>query len=110
MFRQRLTHAGLAKLAVGTFVRRPLWRAMAVVIIGYGLITVHAGFMSADAYPRAVRKACKYDYKRLCPHYKVKSAKMRACMRSKVGQISPRCYDTLIRYGYGKKGRGRRRR
>ena len=110
MFRQRLTLAALAALVVGTFVARPLRHGMAVVIIGYGLITALASLMPDDAYPRAVRKACKYDYKRMCPHYKVNSAKMRACMRSNVGQISPRCYDTLIRYGYGKKGGGRRRR
>jgi hypothetical protein len=95
---------------LGSFVGRSLRPAIAVAIIGYGLIIILASFMPADAYPRAVRKACKYDYKRLCPHYKVTSAKMRACMRSKVGQISPRCYDTLIRYGYGKRGSGRRRR
>jgi len=57
----------------------------------------------ANAYPSAVRKACKTDYKRLCPHYDVNSAKMRECMRSNVGQISPRCYDTLEAHGYGKR-------
>jgi len=94
---------------LGTLRGRPLRPAIAVVVIGYGLIIVLANFMPAEAYPRAVRKACKHDYKRLCPHYKVNSAKMRACMRSNVGQISPRCYDTLNRYGYGKRGRSRRR-
>ncbi len=104
-----MLHNRSATLRLGAFAGRPLRRAIAAVIIGYGLMAGLAMYTTADAYPRAVRKACKYDYKRLCPHYKVSSAKMRACMRSNVGQISPRCYDTLIRYGYGKRGRGRRR-
>ena len=60
--------------------------------------------VAAKAVPKAVQEACKYDYKRLCRHYKPGTAKMRACMQASVGQISPRCYDTLIRYGYGKSG------
>jgi hypothetical protein len=108
--RHTRTYIGRHVRGLGLVVGRSLRPAIAAAMIGYGLITVFASFTPADAYPRAVRKACKYDYKRLCPHYKVQSAKMRACMRSNVGQLSPRCYDTLIRYGYGKKGRGRRRR
>mgnify|MGYP001551448398 FL=1 len=71
-------------------------------------LVISAKFSPAEAYPRKVRRACRTDYRRLCPRYKVGSSKMRSCMRSKVGQISPRCYDTLVRYGYGKRG-GRRR-
>ncbi len=70
-------------------------------------LVVDARFSPAEAYPRKVRRACRTDYRRLCPRYKVGSSKMRSCMRSKVGQISPRCYDTLVRHGYGKRGRRR---
>lgn len=77
--------------------------------VGTVTFAVDAYWSSAEAYPRKVRRACKNDYKRLCPRYGVGSAKMRSCMRSKVGQIAPRCYDTLVRYGYGRRGGGRRR-
>jgi hypothetical protein len=75
--------------------------------VGTTALVMSAQFSPAEAYPSKVRRACKTDYKRLCPRYKVGSSKMRSCMRSNVGQISPRCYDTLVRYGYGKRG-GRR--
>jgi hypothetical protein len=73
--------------------------------VGVTTLGVSAALSPAEAYPRKVRRACKYDYKRMCPRYKVGTAKMRSCMRSKVGQLSPRCYDTLVRYGYGKRRR-----
>jgi len=75
--------------------------------VGTTALVMSAQFSPAEAYPSKVRRACRTDYKRLCPRYKVGSSKMRSCMRSKVGQISPRCYDTLVRYGYGKRGRRR---
>ncbi len=83
--------------------------------VGIGALVVSAlllgSYAPAEAVPRAVRRACKGDYKRICPHYRSGTAKMRSCMRANVGQISPRCYNTLLRYGYGgSRGKRRRRR
>jgi len=95
------------------------WRsATRIVAVGAGTLVAAAitlaTFTPADAVPRAVRRACKTDYKRICPHYRSGSAKMRSCMRANIGQISPRCYNKLIDYGYGgsraKRNRRRRRR
>ncbi len=82
----------------------------AYATVGVTTLGISAALSPAEAYPRKVRRACKYDYKRICPRYRAGTAKMRSCMRSNVGQLSPRCYNTLVRYGYGKRGRGRRRR
>ena len=69
------------------------------------------GVTPADAVPRSVRKACKFDYKRLCPKYRIGSARMRSCMRNSVGGMSPRCYNRLVEfYGGKRKFRGKRRR
>ncbi len=62
-------------------------------------------FTPSEAVPSAVRRACKYDYKRVCRHYKVGTSKMRNCMAANVGQLSPRCYNKLVQYGYGKRRR-----
>lgn len=64
---------------------------------------------AAYAYPTAVRKACKQDYRRLCPHYKPGTSKMTSCMRASVSGIAPRCYETLVDHGYaGRGGKARR--
>ena len=85
----------------------PARTLVALLALTFGAITIMSWLSPLEAYPGAVRRACKSDYKRLCPHYSVGSAKMRSCMRSKVGQISPRCYDKLVDYGYGRRGRRR---
>ena len=91
-----------------------LLRAALVATATVFVTTTFAAWMApADAVPRAVKRACKYDYKRICPHYRAGSAKMRSCMRANVGQISARCYDKLVDYGYAgsrSKRRGKRRR
>lgn len=83
----------------------PLRVPLALLALTFGTITVMTWLNPAEAYPNAVRRACKNDYNRLCPRYKVGSAKMRSCMRSNIGQISPRCYDKLVDHGYGRRGR-----
>ena len=64
---------------------------------------------SAYAYPTAVRKACKQDYRRLCPHYKPGRSQMTSCMRASVSGIAPRCYETLVDHGYANRGGKARR-
>lgn len=73
---------------------------------GTGLLAVGAG--DAHAYNRKVEKACKGDYKRLCPAYKPGSAALRACMEAKSSEISNRCITTLIDEGVVGRGSGRR--
>ena len=53
----------------------------------------------AQAYSRSVKSACKTDFYRFCPSYKIGSSKLRACMRSAGGNISRRCVDALANAG-----------
>jgi hypothetical protein len=69
----------------------------------------------AEAVPRRVRRACRRDYKRLCPRYRAGTARMRNCMYAHGSEISYRCYEALSDYGYinghkRKRRRGRRSR
>ncbi len=82
-----------------------------------GLIAATATMVTfveiANAVPRKVRRECKSDYKSLCPHYRVGTSRMRACMRSKGRQLSWGCYKALKDYGYvssRKRSKRRRRR
>lgn len=54
----------------------------------------------ADAYSSRVKRACKSDFYRFCPSYKVGSAKLRNCMRSAGGNISRRCINALADAGH----------
>lgn len=66
---------------------------------------------AASAYSGRVKAACKTDFYRFCPSYKVGSPQLRACMRSAGGNISRRCVDALADSGeiprkYHSKNRG----
>lgn len=89
-------------------------RAVALVALttfvgGFGTALITSD--GAEAVPRKVRKACRSDYKTLCPHYKPGTSRMRSCMRANGGQLSWRCYQALVDYGYVDERRrhGRRR-
>lgn len=53
----------------------------------------------AAAFSKSVEKACKGDYKRLCPQYKASSPQLRACMEAKSSEISNKCVTALIDSG-----------
>ncbi len=53
----------------------------------------------ASAFNKKVERACKGDYKRLCPQYKSSSPQMRACMEAKSYEISQKCVTALIDSG-----------
>ena len=55
-----------------------------------------------------VKKACKGDYQRLCPKYKVGSPQLRACMEAKQFEISSNCVSALIDSGEVDRSRARR--
>lgn len=86
---------------------RSIWArgslGLAVAIMAVGFIAP-----SADAVPRKVKRACKGDYKSLCPRYRVGTSRMRSCMRSKGRQLSWDCYQALKDAGYVRRGRRRR--
>ena len=63
------------------------------------------GFTSAAfAVPEYVKTACKADYKKFCPDYKLETPALRACMVAIAHQLSSRCTDALERSGEKKKG------
>jgi|GEM_PF-5732939 len=100
---------------IGASVRKLLSVAFLAVMLSGGMIGLMAVTSNqAEAVPRKVKRACKLDYKRLCPRYRSGTSRMRSCMRSHGGQLSWNCYQALKDYGYvrrsrGRKGRRRRR-
>lgn len=85
-----------------------IW-ARAGLGLAVAVLTVGLAVPAADAVPRKVKRACKGDYKSLCPRYRVGTSRMRSCMRSKGRQLSWSCYQALKDAGYVKRGRRRRR-
>lgn len=71
-------------------------KIVAALAIGFGALAA-AG--AANAYSGRVKSACKSDFYRFCPSYKVNSPDLRACMRSAGGNISSRCLDALADAG-----------
>ena len=71
------------------------------------LNAVVAGTAFADTVPaqgfreaqRKAHRACRTDYKRIFPLYKVSSAQLRACMEAKASQISSDCINALVESG-----------
>src|SRR5262249_30256224 len=53
----------------------------------------------ATAYSARVKSACKADFYKFCPSYKLESPQLRACMRAVGGGISVRCLDALADAG-----------
>ena len=89
-------------------VKRPWGRMILGVAVAF--LTIGLVADAANAVPRKVKRACKGDYKSLCPHYKIGTSRMRACMRSKGRQLSWSCYQSLKDAGYvrsRKRGRSR---
>jgi hypothetical protein len=71
-------------------------RIIAAIAVGVGALAA-AG--TANAYSGRVKSACKPDFYKFCPSYKVDSPELRACMRSAGGNISSRCLDALADAG-----------
>ena len=84
---------------------------LAVAILGLGLGCIACVTTADAAVGDKVKKACKGDYQRLCPNYKVGSNQLRACMEAKQSDISWDCIQALIDSGEVDKqraGSGRR--
>jgi hypothetical protein len=54
---------------------------------------------AANAYSGRVKSACKTDFYKFCPSYKLDTPELRACMRAVGGNISQRCLDALADSG-----------
>lgn len=81
---------------------------LATLARGFGLaavfgITATAGVVafegSAEAHSKRVQNACRTDYHRFCPGYKVPSASLRECMQSAGMNISLGCRRALAAEG-----------
>jgi len=71
-------------------------KIIAALAVGIGALAA-AG--AASAYTGRVKSACKADFYKFCPSYKLESAELRSCMRSAGGNISGRCLDALADAG-----------
>jgi len=71
-------------------------KIIAALALGIGALSA-AG--AANAYSSRVKSACKSDFYRFCPSYKLDSPALRSCMRSAGGNISSRCLDALADAG-----------
>ncbi len=71
-------------------------KGFAALAFGAGMLALAGG---ADAYSGRVTSACKSDFYKFCPSYKVDTPQLRSCMRSAGGNISSRCLDALADAG-----------
>ena len=71
-------------------------KASGVVLVGLVALMTADG---AVAYSARVKSACRSDFYKFCPSYKVDSPQLRACMRAAGGNISNRCIDALADSG-----------
>jgi hypothetical protein len=70
----------------------------AVLMLGAGTL-IAAGTANAYTYSARVKSACKTDFYKFCPSYKLESAELRECMRGAGFNISARCLDALADAG-----------
>lgn len=72
-----------------------------IKMVSFGCVAAASVMLTAqaNAVSKRVEAACKGDYRRLCPSYKVGSGALRACMEAKQNEISSRCVDALIASG-----------
>ena len=65
-----------------------------------GVTVCSAAMVSAAlAHPPAVKAACKTDYYKFCPSYKLDTPQLKACIRSAGGNLSTKCIDALADAG-----------
>ncbi len=55
--------------------------------------------VDARAYSKAVERACKNDWRRLCSAHSPGTTTLRSCMRANGRRISRRCVNALVRAG-----------
>jgi hypothetical protein len=58
-----------------------------------------AGAAHAFSYSERVKSACKTDFYKFCPSYKLESVELRNCMQGAGFNISSRCLDSLADAG-----------
>ena len=73
-------------------------KTFAALVLGLGTLAA-AGGANAYTYSSRVKSACKTDFYKFCPSYKLESAELRECMRGAGFNISVRCLDALADAG-----------
>ncbi len=63
------------------------WQALGLL----GALCVAVTSAPAVAFGPSTQRACKADYKKLCPGYKIGSSDLRYCMESNARSISEKC-------------------
>jgi hypothetical protein len=71
--------------------------AISFCFLGLAVFAIAGG--EASAHSAVVKAACKTDYYKFCPSYKMDTPQLKACMRSAGGNLSPRCIDALANAG-----------
>jgi hypothetical protein len=71
-------------------------KIIVALAIGFGALVAPD---DAFAYSARVNSACKTDFYKFCPSYKLDSSQLRDCMRAAGGNISSRCLDALADSG-----------
>jgi hypothetical protein len=69
-----------------------------VLSLGFATLLA-AGAAHAYTYSARVKSACKTDFYKFCPSYKLESVELRNCMQGAGFNISPRCLDALADAG-----------
>ncbi len=72
--------------------------AIRVVIVA-AIVTSSSLVTPAFAVSSATQNACRIDYKKLCPSYKLGSSDLRYCMESQAHSISERCIRAAVDNG-----------
>lgn len=73
-------------------------KTVAALVLGLGALAA-AGPANAYTYSARVKSACKTDFYKFCPSYKLETAALRECMRGAGFNISTRCLDALADAG-----------
>ena len=88
-------NAGGSRILMGHASRMARCASVVVLLLAIAGAAAPAGAVINDK----VKKACKDDYKKLCPGYKVGSSQLRACMEAKQNDISWSCIQALMDAG-----------
>jgi hypothetical protein len=81
--------------------------ATALTIAAVASIAIIGRPAPAEAYAASTQRACKGDYKRLCPRYEVGSSELRYCMESQARSISRQCIRAAVDNGDLSRSRAR---
>jgi len=83
--------------------RFKVWKTVGGAVRWTAALAASLALLSAEAgaYSKKVENACRGDYDRFCPAYKVGSPALRDCitLAGKRGSLSPTCFNALVDAG-----------